>query len=494
MDFFYSYETGPGKFSLKVVDAGGKIIWQSIHPAFITDSLTGQLIPDDTPMDLGIMKNLDDVAGLERHLKNSMLLNLDDILSIEIFVDGGLVDSNELKDRIKYISEKSRILLQKSLNTNSWYGATKDGVQIRISDHPSKFVEKTERRGDQAIDLNLEYYHPDAIVHLISGRDPFAGYKEGDTITHAYDKVGDVTYLKSDYKKGFVEVKTKDGRIVEYDMNKFLGADYKDKTEKENNENQKESGEIKENHYKGFKGSEASFESGGSTDDYSGEERIFREGDVAKPTRSKISRQKQLAKGGIISDDDKKQIKKLQDINAYLKKYISENEKNPFDLRVKDFKKQVKVNNRLIKEIKGKYSEKESVVKHNAIIDGNLKDVSIISINSKGAYVEYSEGTTEYVPKARIENFDELLTNAIPKKAKGGKLTPAKKEKLIKAVAKQYEGKKVKPEYQSKYGKRYSKKEAKSVAYAIANTVEKMKKENKSPVKKNKYSNLLPGF
>ncbi|MEK7124487.1 MAG: hypothetical protein AAB877_02270, partial [Patescibacteria group bacterium] len=202
-----------------------------------------------------------------------------------------------------------------------------------------------------------------------------------------------------------------------------------------------------------------------------------------------------MAKGGSLSslsEGDQDQLKKLHDINAYLKKYIETNERNPFDLKVKDFKKQVKVNNRLIKDIKDKYNQKpeEKLPDFKTmIIDGEEQEVRILRQIDKSVYVEYENGTTEFVTKNRINNWDDLS-----KMAKGGKLAPVKKEKLIKAVAKQYEGKKVKPEYQEKYGKRYSKKEAKSVGYAIANTVEKMKKENKMPLKQNKYSNLLPGF
>ncbi|MBL0317505.1 MAG: hypothetical protein IPP69_17750 [Flavobacteriales bacterium] len=76
--------------------------------------------------------------------------------------------------------------------------------------------------------MSLEYYHPDAIVHLINDTDPFEKYTNGDVITHSSEKIGDVTYLGSDYKKGYVEVETKDGRVVKYNMEKFLGKNYQE--------------------------------------------------------------------------------------------------------------------------------------------------------------------------------------------------------------------------------------------------------------------------
>lgn len=139
MNFFYSYETSPGKFSMNVVDAAGKIIWQSIHPAFITDSLTGQLIPDETPMELGIMKNLDDVAGLERHLKNSMLLSQDDKLIIaDVFTKGGSLDFyiNENGNFIKAENAKK----VNGINANGEFFVVKrDNGRYTIYDFKSGF-------------------------------------------------------------------------------------------------------------------------------------------------------------------------------------------------------------------------------------------------------------------------------------------------------------------------------------------------------------------
>ena len=151
--------------------------------------------------------------------------NMQDV-GVEEHIDGD-VGNLSIDEKIKYISDKTGINLRKSKNTNSWYGNI-NGKEVRISDHPSKFVERGEQQGVPAIDLNLEYLHHDAIVHLLNDTNPFENYKKGDKITHSRDKIGEVTYLDSDYKKGYVEVETKDGRVVKYDANKFLGNEYKE--------------------------------------------------------------------------------------------------------------------------------------------------------------------------------------------------------------------------------------------------------------------------
>jgi len=138
-------------------------------------------------------------------------------------VVGGVGDADLQKQKIADISKETGIEFKKSNNSNSWYGEN-DTHRIRISDHPSKFVEKSKENnlGD-AIDLDINHYSKDAIVHLLNNTDPFAKYEKGDKITHSAKSIGEVTYISSDYKKGYVEVETKDGRIVKYDMGKFLG-------------------------------------------------------------------------------------------------------------------------------------------------------------------------------------------------------------------------------------------------------------------------------
>lgn len=144
-------------------------------------------------------------------------------------------ETSDHTKKINAISQNTGIEFTKSKNSNSWYATDKDGRKIRISDHPSKFVEKqkqldsiTGREPHEPLDLDINHYSPDAAIHLINGTDPFANYKKGDKIIHSVPEIGETTYLNSDHKKGHVEVKTRDGREVKYYMPKFLGNDYTD--------------------------------------------------------------------------------------------------------------------------------------------------------------------------------------------------------------------------------------------------------------------------
>jgi len=145
--------------------------------------------------------------------------------SVKSYEDGGTIES-VFGNKILEISKQTGIKFTKSKNTNSWYGGNGYYDRIRLSDHISKFDEKSNSNNlGTSIDLNLTYYSTDAIIHLLNNTDPFANYKKGDKITHSYSQIGDVIYLSSDYEKGYVEVETKDNRVVKYDMNKFLGKE-----------------------------------------------------------------------------------------------------------------------------------------------------------------------------------------------------------------------------------------------------------------------------
>jgi len=133
----------------------------------------------------------------------------------------------KLKEVINHVAGKTGLSFNKSRDTNSWY--FKDGERaIRLSDHPSKFVEKQTSRDYDALDLNLNYHPKEALVHLIKGTNPFEGYTKGDKINHS--SLGDMEYLDSDHKKGWVEALTGDNRRIKYDIGKFLGQGYKDNT------------------------------------------------------------------------------------------------------------------------------------------------------------------------------------------------------------------------------------------------------------------------
>lgn len=72
--YYYSYHARGNKLSMVVSDESGKTLWSVSYPTYIEDKLTGTLVPEQTPIELGLMKNLEDVEGL------SILLHNEDIL------------------------------------------------------------------------------------------------------------------------------------------------------------------------------------------------------------------------------------------------------------------------------------------------------------------------------------------------------------------------------------------------------------------------------
>jgi len=137
-------------------------------------------------------------------------------------LDSPISNNSEMESTIKYVSDKTGIKFTKSRDTNSWYGSNASFSKIRISDHPSKFVEKQYNMGFKAIDLNLNHYAKEAMVHILNGTDPFAKLKSGDKIQHASDIVGEVEYVSHNQEKESITVKTRDGRNVTYFADKFL--------------------------------------------------------------------------------------------------------------------------------------------------------------------------------------------------------------------------------------------------------------------------------
>lgn len=137
-------------------------------------------------------------------------------------------DINNIDKIIKYIEKKSSLKFHKSRTTNSWY-SERGNIRIRLSDHTSKFSERSrDIFGKDAIDLNIFYYHPDAIVHIINNTDPFFRYNKGDKIRHTHPDIGIVTYLDSDYSEGWVQVIKRDGKVIKYDIDRFLGKYYQE--------------------------------------------------------------------------------------------------------------------------------------------------------------------------------------------------------------------------------------------------------------------------
>jgi hypothetical protein len=86
--------------------------------------------------------------------------------------------------------------------------------------------------------------------------------------------------------------------------------------------------------------------------------------------------------------------------------------------------------------------------------------------------------------------FTKINTSSNKKFATGGGISNF--ERLSKVVAKNYEGKRVKPKYQKEYGKVYSKAEAKEVGNKVAGKVKMMKNaESGAEVKKGNRGGVM---
>jgi len=88
------------------------------------------------------------------------------------------------------------------------------------------------------------------------------------------------------------------------------------------------------------------------------------------------------------------------------------------------------------------------------------------------------------------KDFEKALENVSKRKFEGGGISNF--ERLSRVVAKNYEGKRVKPQYQKEYGKTYSKSEAKQVGNRVAGKMKMMKKaESGAEVKKGNRGGVM---
>lgn len=132
---------------------------------------------------------------------------------------------NEYQPIIDYISKETGIEFKKNDNSNSWYG-TYNGNPIRISNHPSKFVERMRERGYHPMSFDF-ITDKNAIVRKIKGDNLFENYKEGDKLTHRYNKIGQVRFISYDSNKEAVTVELKDGTVHTYFEEVFTNASSK---------------------------------------------------------------------------------------------------------------------------------------------------------------------------------------------------------------------------------------------------------------------------
>ncbi len=77
MTYIYSYQKNNASLSMQVKSPDGKTVWKQSYPAFVEDRVTGDLIEDDSIINAGIIKDCEDVAGIETLLKNNNIIGPD---------------------------------------------------------------------------------------------------------------------------------------------------------------------------------------------------------------------------------------------------------------------------------------------------------------------------------------------------------------------------------------------------------------------------------
>jgi hypothetical protein len=75
----YSYKIGNGQVSLTLVSDKGIGIWSATQPTY-TEDHAGELVPDPTLVDAGVMSDFADTEGLKKYLvQQSIITGQDEI-------------------------------------------------------------------------------------------------------------------------------------------------------------------------------------------------------------------------------------------------------------------------------------------------------------------------------------------------------------------------------------------------------------------------------
>jgi hypothetical protein len=98
MDYIFQKTSQPGTLTLAVLSSGhSRPLWKAEWPSFTEDPTSGRLMEDPTLVDLGIMKDTDDVEGLANYLRAQGILQTGDYLIGQTesysYALGGEIDS-----------------------------------------------------------------------------------------------------------------------------------------------------------------------------------------------------------------------------------------------------------------------------------------------------------------------------------------------------------------------------------------------------------------
>ena len=122
--------------------------------------------------------------------------------------------NEQLEQIVNIFSEVSGLEFTKSMSTNSWYNHL---LNIRISDHSSKFTEKKGTGSHDFVNPDLDY-----LLKTMFKTQWFARLNSSVKISHAIESVGAIEYISHDISKETVKVlKVSENRIVDYYFDKI---------------------------------------------------------------------------------------------------------------------------------------------------------------------------------------------------------------------------------------------------------------------------------
>lgn len=83
MTYIYKYEIGNDQVKLTLATDKGIGFWKLLQPTF-TEDHAGDLVPDPTLVDTGVMKDFTDIDGLKKYLLEQKVLREDDEIKMRV--------------------------------------------------------------------------------------------------------------------------------------------------------------------------------------------------------------------------------------------------------------------------------------------------------------------------------------------------------------------------------------------------------------------------
>lgn len=106
MTLKYSFDKSVRELHLYVKNQNGEIVWKADYPSFVPNAGNGELDADPTLIDLGIMKNVEDVQGLASHLMKIGVMQEGDMLVDSNYVEEVHAPEEEVNPVTEYANEE----------------------------------------------------------------------------------------------------------------------------------------------------------------------------------------------------------------------------------------------------------------------------------------------------------------------------------------------------------------------------------------------------